>query len=483
MKRRMKMLTSLALAGTMVVSMAACGGSNSSSAKKSSSGSASSASASSSSAAAGYKYDPVVSDDGKVLNIQVWNTEWKERVESYYPGYEVDKSDKTGNTGKIGDVTVKWTITPSDDGAYQKQLDSILPDNTNASADDKVDIFLAEVDYIKKYVNSNTTLNLSDIGIEDGDLSDQFQYPKDVATDVNGNLKGSSWQTCPAGLIYNRAIAKDVLGTDDPDKVQEQVSDWDKFAETAKKVADKGYTMCSAYDTYRVYSGNLAGPVVQDNKVVIDDSIKNWIDSSKKLVDAKEEDTYALWSDDWAKGEYPSGKKFCYFGPAWLFNFSISPRDDNGKLIDGTVAKESGWGFCAGPQSFSWGGTWVCAANGTDNSSLVKDLILTMTANEDTLRKIAKEKDDCPNSQTVMNELASDKSYKSETLAGQNPYPMYLEGINKIDYSKLSIYDQYYAENIQTAMQDYFKGNASYDEAIKAFKTAMKESCPELDED
>ena len=39
--------------------------------------------------------------------------------------------------------------------------------------------------------------------------------------------QGLSWQGCPGVLFYNRDAAKEVLGTDDPDKVQESVKDWD----------------------------------------------------------------------------------------------------------------------------------------------------------------------------------------------------------------------------------------------------------------
>lgn len=114
--------------------------------------------------------------EGKVLNIQCWNEEFKSRVTDHYPGYE-----KTGdNSGKIGDVTVNWIITPTKDNAYQNNLDKILPENANASADDKVDIFLMEADYALKYVNSDTTMALKDIGISDDDLADQFDYTKDT---------------------------------------------------------------------------------------------------------------------------------------------------------------------------------------------------------------------------------------------------------------------------------------------------------------
>lgn len=224
-----------------------------------------------------------MSDDGDVLNIQVWNEEFKSRVEKYYPGYEADSSDTT--KGKIGDVTVQWTITPSDDLAYQNNLDSLLPNNTTATGADKVDLFCIEADYALKYVNSDTTIPLSELGISDDDLSDQFDYTKDLVRDSDGQLKASSWQACSAGLIYNRAVAKDVLGTDDPDKVQEALSDWDKYAEVAQECKDKGYLMtATANDTYRVFSNNVSQPWVTDGKLTFDDNIINWINLEKQQV-------------------------------------------------------------------------------------------------------------------------------------------------------------------------------------------------------
>ena len=460
MKRQVKNIISAALIAAMVVPMTACGGSSSSSgSKKPSSGDSSSTK---------------TAEEGKVLNIECWNEEFKSRITDHYPGYQ-----ETGdNTGKIGDVTVNWIITPSDDNAYQNNLDKILPDNANASADDKVDIFLMEADYALKYVNSDVTMKLSDLGITDDDLADQFDYTKDIVKDSDGNIKGSSWQACSAGMIYNRQAAKDVLGTDDPDKVQEAVSDWSKFDEVASKAKDKGYKITSTVnDTYRVYSNNVSGPWVQDNKVVLDPNIKQWVDDSKKLVDAGETTTADLWSDDWSKGFFPDGKVFCYFGPAWLINFSMHADED------GSIANKGGWGFCVGPQSYYWGGTWIAAATGTDNPTLVKDIILKMTTDQSILTDIAKKDSDCVNSKTVLNTLASDDSFGNAVLGGQNPYKTLEEGAEKVDMSNISNYDQGCNEEFQAAMKNYFDGNASYDDALKQFDTAIVEKYPELTTD
>ena len=459
MNKNISRFISTLAAAAMVVPMAACG--------SSSEAAASTAAAAAGSAAS----DASGSAEGSVLNIQAWNEEFKSRMEDHYPGYQ--KVDDT--TGKIGDVTVKWTITPSDDNAYQNNLDSVLPGNADASPDDKVDIFLMEADYALKYVNSDVTMNLADLGITDADLSDQFDYTKDIVKDENGNIKGSSWQACSAGLIYNRQAAKDILGTDDPEAVQEAVKDWDTFMATAEKAKAAGYKMTSTVnDTYRVYSNNVSAPWVQDGKVVVDPNLKAWVDNSKEMVDAGETTTAELWSDDWSKGFFPDGKVFCYFGPAWLINFSMHADED------GSIANQGGWGLVVGPQSFYWGGTWIAAATGTDNPTLVKDIILTMTTDKDVLKDIAVKDSDCVNSKTVLNDLASDESFGNAILGGQNPYAQLEAGAEKVDMSNISSYDQGCNEEFQSAMKNYFDGNASYDDALAQFNTAIVEKYPDL---
>ncbi|MBO5552129.1 MAG: carbohydrate ABC transporter substrate-binding protein [Lachnospiraceae bacterium] len=415
------------------------------------------------------------SDEGKVLNIQCWNEEFKSRITDHYPGYEADASDP--NTGKIGDVTVKWIITPTDDNAYQNHLDEILPTNESAAADDKVDIFLVEADYALKYVNADpaVAMSMDDLGIAAADISDQFKYTQDIVTDSNGKLRGLSWQACSAGLIYNRDIAKEVLGTEEPDEVQEKVKDWATFNKTAEELKKAGYFVESTVnDSYRVYSNNVSKPWVDGTTVQIDANIEKWVEDSKALVDAKETNTYDLWSDDWSKGFYPEGKVFAYFGPAWLINFSMAAD------AEGSVANAGRWGLCVGPQSFYWGGTWICAATGTDNPALVKDIMLTMTTDKAVLKEIVEKDSDCVNSPSLLKELAADSSFGNKILGGQNPYQQLADGAEKVDMSKISDYDQGCNESFQAAMKDYFEGKVDYDKAIANFQTAVKEKYPEL---
>lgn len=419
------------------------------------------------------KYD----SEGKVLNIYVWNDEFISRVTDHFPGYK--KVDATN--GKIGDVDVKFTVVENKDNKYQTNLDQTLQDNgdnqENADADKKIDVFLVEADYALKYVNSSYTMKLADLGITDADLPNQYQYTKDAVTDSEGNLKGISWQGCPGLLIYRRDVAKDVLGTDDPAEVQKSVADWDKFADTAKKMAEKKYLMTSSVgDTYRVFSNNVTSKWVDDDKVIhVDDNIKKWVDMSKAMVDAKQTNTCELWSDDWAKGFYKDGNVFCYFGPAWLIDFSMHCNEE------GSVGYDGGWAVTEGPQGFFWGGTWICAAAGTDNQELVKDLMLCLTTDEETMNQIVEKDHDFVNNSKVMEAKATDSSFGDKYLSNQNPVGLFCNGIKTVSLANISGYDQGCNEEFQNAMKDYFDGNyKTYEDALDAFYDKVVIKYPDL---
>lgn len=406
------------------------------------------------------------SEEGKVLNIYVWNEEFKDRVTDHYPNYV--KTDDT--TGMIGDVTVKWHITPNKDNAYQNNLDETLLKQDKAAADDKIDMFLVEADYALKYVDTPYTMAVSDLGITDAELANQYQYTKDIVTDSNNVLKGVSWQGCPGVLIYRRSIAKDVFGTDDPAEIQKKLSDWDTFNATAEDVKAKGYYMVSGYDdSYRVFSNNVSTPWVVDGKVVIDDNIMNWVEQTKDFTDKGYNQKSSLWDDAWTQGFTESGKVFCYFGPAWFVDFSLGGHGTDGD-----------WAACEGPQGFFWGGTWLCAATGTDNPTLVADIMRQLTVNEEIMKDIVVADNDFVNNVPAMEAMAKDTSYQNKVLGGQNPLAMFCAGAGKVDLSNLSAYDQGCNEEFQAAMKDYFDGNATLDDALAKFKKSIVIKYPEL---
>ena len=416
--------------------------------------------------------------EGKTLNIAVWNEEFK----NYFDKYIKAKMPEG--------VTVNFKITENKDNAYQNKLDEDLPKNEAASADDKIDMFLFEADYALKYVNSEYTLDVKSLGLTDEDLSGMYQYTKDVATTQDGSkvLKGVSWQATPGLYAYRRSIAKDVLGTDDPAKVQEALADWTKFDEVAAKAADKGYKMLSGYDdAYRVFSNNVSAPWVDsNNKIVIDDNIMKWVDQTKLFTEKGYNNKSSLWDNVWAADQGPKGKVFGFFYSTWGINFTLlgnslaTPVKEGGKEEVGNGIYGD-YAVCQGPQSYYWGGTWICAAAGTDNANLVKDVMKTLCCDKATMKKITEDTQDYTNTTSGMNEIAS-SNFKSDFLGGQNHIKLFAKSAPKISMKNISSYDQGLNEEFQKAMKDYFDGNTKdYDTALQTFIDKVKTKHPEIE--
>lgn len=410
---------------------------------------------------------------GKVYNIYCWNDEFQTRFQKYFE-----------DAGLVPDgVTINWVITPSADNAYQNKLDETLLAQSTAADDDKIDLFLIEADYALKYVNTDYTLDVySDVGLTEADTADMYGYTKDVCTDSDGALKGVSWQACPAGLIYRRSIAQAVLGTDDPVEVQSKLDSWDKFEAVAADAKAMGYYMVSGYDDdYRVFSNNATITWVDENgKIQFDENILKWIDQTKTFTDLGYNDKAILWSDEQWAGAKEDGKVMCYFGPGWFFDFCLAPAtlaDSEAEAAPGN-GSYGDWAIVMGPQGYYWGGTWLCAAAGSDNIELTKEIMKVMTCDKDTLVGIVNDFNDFTNNETAMTEIAN-SDFASAFLGGQNYISVLLDSAKSIKYIS-SPYDQGCNEKLQEAMRGYFNGTATYDEAIDIFYTLVLEKYPEL---
>ena len=459
---------------TIGAALAACGGSSSTSAAASSAP-ASSAAASGAPASA----------EGKVLNIWCWNDEFQSRFNDYYPEVKEIAADKSTTTLKDGTL-VKWTINANENNNYQNKLDEALLNQDSAADDSKIDIFLIEADYALKYVDSDYALDVkADIGLTDADLAGQYQYTKDIVS-VDGSQRGTTWQATPGLFAYRRSIAKEVLGTDDPTEVQSHLSDWDKFNEVAAQAAAKGYKMLSGFDdAYRTFSNNVDAPWVDGTTVKVDPNIMKWVDQTKTYTDNGYNNKTSLWSDQWAADQGPAGKVFGFFYSTWGINFTLlgnslaTPESEGGKQEVGNGIFGD-YAVCQGPQPYYWGGTWICAAAGTDNIPTIKDVMYSLTCDADIMTKITEDTQDYTNCKSAMDSIAADPNFGSAFLGGQNHIALFAEVAPTIDMSNAGPYDQGCNETFQSCFKDYFDGTVDLETAKKNFEDQIKVKYPEL---
>ena len=430
---------------------------------------------------AGCEKSYTADNSGEIFHIYAWNDEFKGFFEKYLSDEKLQfqkaadekneslKPAKTHLSGK----EVKWTIVPSKDSAYQKALDEALLGNAKAPDSEKIDLFLAEADYILKYADTNYTRAVNKIGVTD--FSNIYNYTKEAASDSKGVAKGVSFQCCPAGVIYRRSIAKKVLGVDTPEEVQKKISDWTKFNSVAKDMHDQGYLMTASFaETYRAFSNNVQKPWVDANgNLQFDSQIEDWMKQAETFVNNEYTLTAGVWDDACTAEMFADGRAFCYFGPAWYYNFSMGNAQDPDRGCYGD------WGLVEGPAKYFWGGTWLLAAEGGNNDDLVAKTMNAFINDYDVCYKLVEKEGQFSNNQKA-NAAYAATGQGNAFLGGQNDTALYLELAKGIKFQNITIYDQQCNEGLQAKYQEYLTGVVTKDKAMANFKDYLKVYCPEI---
>ena len=390
------------------------------------------------------------SPEEKVLNIYTIGEDFKNRVQDFYPDYEKVEED----SGLIGLQRVQWHVF-TDEQEYLDALDEVLAmqvdPESGAAVDDidqneKIDMFVVSENFLKEYVESGFSADIiTDVGLSSEELADQFLYTKQMATDSAGRLKAVTWQATPGVFAYRRSIAQEVLGTDVPEEVQQYVSDWEVFEETAQTMKDSGYYMLSGYgDAYQVYADNVTSAWVEDGALNIDPHLEDW----------------AVQTREFAQSGFTHGTE------QW-------GEDSDSQSAAGDYA------VCLGPEPSHYGGQWVIAAAGSDDMELSAEIMRKLTCDPALMKKITLDIREFTNTVSGMTELAQ-SDYSAEVLGGQNPIPVYVESAGRLNKAHTTVYDNDLDTGFQVTMQDYFAGRVSEIDALETFRKVALSRYEEL---
>jgi hypothetical protein len=168
---------------------------------------------------------------------------------------------------------------------------------------------------------------------------------------------------------------------------------------------------------------------------------------------------------------YANGKTMCFFGPAWYYNFCMTNAmdPDNGCAGD--------WCIVKGPQAYFWGGTWLLAATGSDNTEMLKDIFETFTSNEEVCSNLVEQDNQFPNNTAVVEKYANDPEYgNTAILDGQNDIAVFAELAKDIKWENHTNYDQLLNEGLQNKLQEYYNGSVDKETAMKNFYNYVKET-------
>lgn len=291
------------------------------------------------------------SDDQKITEdvtktegeIEVWKNLSQEEMNFY-----VEEFNKI-----VPGVKVKVTVMPSKE--YRTKLQNAFRTGTNAP-----DVATFEISDLGVYKETDMLENLSQEKYGAEDISkDMIPYVDELSRDKEGDIRGLSWQSTPGGFWYKKALAKEYLGTDDPDELAAMLSDWDKIVEVGKQVYEKSDGKIALLDdvesVLQLYVSYKGQPWVDDNNHIIsDDYMLEMYKMMETVVSNKVDAEADMWSAGWTSGMYSKDMFILTCLPTWGLNFCIKPG-----IPDDEMDKAANtWGYMQAPIPYQNGGTW-----------------------------------------------------------------------------------------------------------------------------
>lgn len=460
--RKIKKALALSLAMAMGLSLVACGGNDDATTEETTEAKTEATEAASDDATEATEADASATgaiaapstdgwDDSKKIYAYSWDEDFSKKMNVVLDKFPEYKDYVEFVTLGVGGTTDE----------YKTAIDTAL-----TSGDKYPSLIPADNDVAKYWSEDDTkTANLTDLGFTDDVMANSYDFAKQYGT-YNGELKAVTWQATAGSIFYRRDIAKEVLGSDDPETVQAALADWDKFFETAEKLKGAGYKIVSGPSDvkYAIWDTQSQPWVTDDGsseKLTLDGAVTEYLETGKKIYDGGYSNNTALWDSSWAADMANDSKVFCYFGCPWF----IGSMQGNG-AVDGN------WGAVTGPTSYHWGGTYVMVGKDTPNPELCAFLLYELTCDPDVGVDITNKTGDCVNNKAanerLINGELSSENAAQKFLGGQNPIEVWAASAEGINLSNTTYQDASIKAFIDEAATAYNSGTyTSVDDAVK----------------
>lgn len=178
------------------------------------------------------------------------------------------------------------------------------------------------------------------------DVSKTISYVPDALRSSDGKLVALMADLTTCAVAYDRDLAKQYLGTDDPDGLAKLLSSTQDYIDYAKKVTEESngsvYAFASPQDAWdMLYAELVDEPLVKDGKLNIDDSIGGIFRFVEQLRDNGSLGPYEQWSSEWVNNISQSETLF-YGCPLWFVDWGLVSNDATGGGRWGIVAPSHG---------------------------------------------------------------------------------------------------------------------------------------------
>lgn len=296
--------------------------------------------------------------DSNKIYIIGWNDSlnMKKLVEKKYPEYE--KKVEYINLGMIGIEL-----------GYYATVKAMLEKNPNVTIMVAMDAAVTD-----KFLSAGVFTDMDKLGLTEA-YSQSYPYTRKAGT-YKGKLTAVAPYVSPGTFMYDPDIAKKVLGTSDPDKVQKMISTADGYLKVAAKMKKAGYYMTSGasgcYEAGTVKYGMLHQMAGDQYLYDADwDYDKSYMLSAadkkiaKKIAAGTDDNGYdtgrGMWTTEWVN-DMNSGKVFGWFSCSWA--------------VQGSIIFDKPMAVCQGPISYCWGGTYFAVKSGKKDETAAQFLKL-----------------------------------------------------------------------------------------------------------
>ncbi|SHJ05938.1 ABC transporter substrate-binding protein [Thermoclostridium caenicola] len=305
---------------------------------------------------------------GKITRIYVYTTD--RMLDTFVERYGEEHWDFDYRVLATTDQTTLYA-----DDVFRLVKDNLI-NNT-----EPMDLFCVPVAYAPLFTHgelSQYVCTYEELGIDVDALLEKMDIPQHIinaGTNRDGKLVALPVDSEVNVFMYRRSVAKEVFGTDDPDKIAEIIGggteSWDKFLEAAKTLKEHGYYIAPGCDDLS-FLVDWSCPVSEllDVNPRINPKWEAFMDVAKSLYDEGCIKDTERWSEAWFQDMKGKGDKF--FGivaPVSLSDF----LDENNETY-------GDWAICLPPfQTQAKFFTGIMVSKHAPNKDLIKPLIEWMT--------------------------------------------------------------------------------------------------------
>lgn len=373
---------------------------------------------------------------------------------------------------KYPDIEINLITIPNDNNAYSTKLIATLRSGVCPP-----DVYLAEAANIKKLSNMNYYEDLSKEPYNAEELTDKMvPYTVELGkNDKDNSIRALTWQATPGGFFYRRSLAKEYLGTDDPEQVSAMMTNMDDFIALGQHLKEKSNGQVNLLANYSellyVVLGSRQEGWVKDNKLVIDPAMMEYMNLASRIRSEGLDINAKQWTPSWTEA-MSNGSVFGFMLPTWGVN----------NVLEANAPETSGdWAFIKAPTPYYWGGSWIGIYKDSKNKELSWLFVKFITTNEEFLNKYAISSGDYVNNVDVQEKISNSSDGNNKFLGGQNAYKSYTDLVGDINGDTLTQYDEKINSLWSDNVELYITGKLNKEAAITKFKEDVQKQFPNLE--